>query len=198
MACAPVPAPQSSLLMSRLRTVRPCGSSGAQHALASSGRLATFPLCTSTVEASPRRCHSPLSWPPGAGTPQARQDPSRLRCALGTSRRAAQGPMGGCGVAVRPGPSRLFYSAPFTGQARAHSHGACRRERYTSQRRFASPERPKHSYTRYAQRRAPYVPACLRTCLLAYLLACVRACLRTCLLTGCAARAAATRTGWLG
>eukprot|EP00964_Phaeocystis_antarctica_P149872 scaffold117131_cov48-Phaeocystis_antarctica.AAC.4 len=46
-------------------------------------------------------CHRTLPRPPGADFPG-----SWLRCALGTSRWAARGPMGGCGAAVRPGRSR--------------------------------------------------------------------------------------------
>ena len=46
------------------------------------------------------QCHRSLHrpGPPGAGSASC-----WLRSALGTSRRAAQGPMGGCGAAVRPG-----------------------------------------------------------------------------------------------
>ena len=61
-------------------------------------------------------------WPPGAGAPG-----SRLRYAPGPDRRTAQGPIaqspnrpiaqwGGCGAAVRPGPSRQFCGVPLNAQ----------------------------------------------------------------------------------
>ena len=78
--------------------------------------------------------HRLLVWPPlGASSPAA-----LLRYALGTNRRAAQGPMGGCGAAVRPGQSRRFRAVRHAGttarSTRGHgratslvSHGSARR-----------------------------------------------------------------------
>ena len=58
-----------------------------------------FPAqCRGMVTAPSWWCHSSLPRPPRGPTLSA----PRLRCALGTSRSAAQGPMGGCGAAVRP------------------------------------------------------------------------------------------------
>ena len=50
----------------------------------------------------------------------AARDPGllRLRYALGTSRRAAQGPMGGCDAAVRPGRSRRICDVGHSGARR--------------------------------------------------------------------------------
>ena len=48
-------------------------------------------------------CHSSLPWPPEVDCPG-----SWPHDALGASRSAAQGPMGGCGAAVRPGRGRQF------------------------------------------------------------------------------------------
>ena len=51
--------------------------------------------------------HSPMPWPVAACSPGP-----RLHCALGTNRSAAQGPVGGCGAAVRPGRSRRLCGVP--------------------------------------------------------------------------------------
>ena len=55
------------------------------------------------------QCHSSLPRPPGAGSPG-----TWLRCALGASHRAAQGPTGGCGAALeaRPRSPTLRPSTP--------------------------------------------------------------------------------------
>ena len=55
---------------------------------------------------------APLPWPLGAGSPG-----SWLRCALGQRRCTAQGPIEGCGAAVRPGQSRRSRGVPHPGDA---------------------------------------------------------------------------------
>ena len=83
-------------------------------------------------------CHSSLAWLPGAGSSGA-----WLRYALGTSRSATQGPMGGCGAAVRlrsrpKSPIPPPTSPPRCTLARAASHSTCGRRIWRCMRGRAS------------------------------------------------------------
>ena len=59
------------------------------------------------LEGPPEQCHSSLPWPPAADAADL-----QLRCALGTSRGAAQGPVGGCGTAKVADPAAFDMAGP--------------------------------------------------------------------------------------
>ena len=69
-----------------------------------------LPSAAQPVETPSWGCRSSLPGPPEAVSPG-----SWLRCALRSSQRAAQGPVGGCGAAVRPDQSRRFCAVEHPG-----------------------------------------------------------------------------------
>ena len=101
------------------------------------------------LKVPPGEWRSSPPWPPRAGS-RGSWPP---RCAPGTSRRAAQGPMGGCGVAMRPGQSRQSRGLQLTRHGRSPAAAA----RRTGRRQLVITPRPAAPTRR--RRGPPRLPA---------------------------------------
>ena len=107
------------------------------------------PRRSRVLKVLPGECRSSPPWPPRAGS-RGSWPP---RCAPGTSRRAAQGPMGGCGVAMRPGQSRQSRGLQLTRHGRSPAAAA----RRTGRRQLVITPRPAAPTRR--RRGPPRLPA---------------------------------------